>query len=203
MVIPFNLKPRKRKGAFPSESANRMRVGKKNIWMLIILFVGLLIPENPAQAEPRDRIQAAFIYKFTKFIQWPVQALDKSGGRFPVCVAGHGSMEEALREIEGQRVGDRPIVITGDFNPTAGQNCLILFVDRSESENWSILRKAMQGKAGLLIGDWPGFAASGGHIQFFMESDHVGFAINLKEVRASGLNISAKLLQLARIIETQ
>ncbi len=172
---------------------------------ILLVSAGLALGPRTAGAEEttREQVQAAFIYKFTRFIQWPDSALQGTAGEFPVCVAGQGPMSEALSLIEGKAVNGRRLTIRRKIKPQKASNCLILFISRSESNNFGTWRKALKGRPILLIGDWPGFGVSGGHIEFYMDSSYVRFAINFQEARDAGLKISSKLLQLARIVETR
>jgi hypothetical protein len=53
----------------------------------------------------------------------------------------------------------------------------------------------------LTVGENETFLDQGGMVALFVEQDHVRFSINQTRARASGLKISARLLQLARKVE--
>src|SRR5947208_2904068 len=53
----------------------------------------------------------------------------------------------------------------------------------------------------LTIGDTPGFAKSGGMINLILENNRVRFEVNVKAAKDADLNISSRLLALARIVQ--
>ncbi len=52
----------------------------------------------------------------------------------------------------------------------------------------------------LTVGETPGFAERGGMIRFTLEDNRVRFEINVEAAREADLNISSRLLTLAKII---
>ena len=66
----------------------------------------------------------------------------------------------------------------------------------------SILR-ALKGTGILTIGDTSGFAEQCGVINFYLSSGKVRFEINIEASRHENLQISSKLLRLARIVNSQ
>jgi hypothetical protein len=53
----------------------------------------------------------------------------------------------------------------------------------------------------LTVGEAEGFLSGGGAIEFVREGNRVRFDINVETARRAGLNISARLLQVARHVE--
>ena len=66
----------------------------------------------------------------------------------------------------------------------------------------SILR-TLKGTGILTIGDTSGFARQCGIINFYLKSGKVRFEINVEASRRENLQISSKLLRLARIINSK
>jgi hypothetical protein len=52
------------------------------------------------------------------------------------------------------------------------------------------------------VSDAPGFAAHGGMVGFATEGTRVRFEVNLTQAEKSSLKLSAKLLSLARLVDT-
>ena len=53
----------------------------------------------------------------------------------------------------------------------------------------------------MLVGEFDGFLASGGHINFFIVGGKVRFEIDPIKLKNSGINMSSKVLRLGRIHE--
>ena len=58
----------------------------------------------------------------------------------------------------------------------------------------------LKGVPVLTIGETPGFAKNGGIINLILEDNKVRFEVNVQAAKDADLNISSRLLALARII---
>jgi hypothetical protein len=54
----------------------------------------------------------------------------------------------------------------------------------------------------LLVGETPDFARRGGTITFTIEDERVRFEINVEAARRARLNVSATLLNVARVVRS-
>ena len=78
----------------------------------------------------------------------------------------------------------------------------ILFVHASEAARHAELIARLAGYPVLLVGETPDFARRGGSITFTIEDDRVRFEVNAEATRRARLNVSAKLLNVARVVRT-
>ena len=62
--------------------------------------------------------------------------------------------------------------------------------------------KVLRGKPVLLVGESPGFAASGGMINFVAAEQAVHFEINNETCHQAGLKLNAKLLSLGKRVHS-
>ena len=60
----------------------------------------------------------------------------------------------------------------------------------------------VEGRVVLTVADSAGFGERGVAVNFFLENDRVRFEINLATLRRDHLEISAKLLRLARLLKS-
>ena len=60
--------------------------------------------------------------------------------------------------------------------------------------------QVLKGAPVLTIGETPGFARNGGIINLILEDNKVRFEVNVQAAKDADLNISSRLLALARII---
>ena len=176
-------------------------------WLLVCC---LLLPPvargDPGSAAvpvaPEARIvKAAYVYNFTKFIEWATE----DGGRdrvatVIVCVLGSDPVGNALDEVASLESKGRPILVhhvrSGERIPA----CHILYIATTEAERFDAIL-AEVGSAGVLtVSDIPRFAERGGMIGFAIERGRVRIEINAARIRGSGLRISSKLLEVARVV---
>jgi hypothetical protein len=176
---------------------------------VILVFLACIVAPAADGAEDDDlllRLEVAYVYKLTRFIQWP-QA--PAGRPFVIGVIGDAPLEDAMQvlEREDRRVGGRHIEIRGYATPDGIGPCEILFVG-SAADHWlaAIVRRTA-GKPVLLIGDIPDSAGRGLAIELFRKPDIFGeaerlrFCIDPKALKGRDLVVSAQLYDVAEVVQ--
>jgi YfiR/HmsC-like len=168
---------------------------------ILILSASLLASCVRSQQPPSEyQVKAAFLFNFAKFVEWPQSSYMGGAAPFSICILGEDPFGDALNNLRGKFVANRPLAIWRIKNPEAGWRCQMLFVSASEKSHLPAIFAALHGANALLVGETDGFAAKGGAIQFTLEENHVRFVINPDAIRRAGLQISSKLLALATIV---
>ena len=156
-----------------------------------------------------QKVQAAYLYNFTKFVQWPKSAFQNDSASFVVAVLGDGPIEWILADtLRAKRVAGHPIVFRKfQWERTQDQfelqTCHIVFINESQSEDFDEVLSALRGHPVLVVSDIHDFARSGGMIGFVLEHGRIRFQINRVALERAKLKASAKLLKLARIVESR
>src|SRR2546430_7019656 len=179
-----------------------------------ILIVALSVslsgtPEAFAQApDSRDSseylIKAGFIYNFAKFVEWPTAAFSQPDSPIVIGVLGTDPFGNVLdRIVEDKKIGPRGFVVKRlkwgkDLKDL--RDCKILFVSASERAHIDEIVQSVKGLPILTVGETPGFAERGGMIRFTLEDNRVRFEVNVDAAHDADLNISSRLLTLAKII---
>jgi YfiR/HmsC-like len=143
-------------------------------------------------------LKAAFIYNFTKYIEWdePDKAAD-----FIIGIVGSSSISTPLERIaQTNNVKGRRILIRHYISPEAIGFCHILFIAGNQSVSLpSILEKA--GKGTLTVSEEPGYAKMGSAFNFILKNDKLKFEANLNAIYAANIKVSSQLLKLAILID--
>jgi hypothetical protein len=170
----------------------------------IAAIVGLLIALQTLRAEPPKpteyQVQAAYLYNFGKFVQWPAAALAGSG-TFTLCVLGDDPFGTILdttvagAALQGKTVGTKRIVTAREAT-----SCQILFISPSEDRGLDKILEALNKAAVLTVSNMPQFTERGGMIQFILEESRVRFRVNLTAAQNVGLLLSSQLLKLAAVV---
>jgi len=168
----------------------------------VVLAALLLCAPAFTQADDQQvteyRIKAAFLYNFSRFIEWP----DETGesGQFTICVLGVDPFGTAIDNLAGKNVHGSTLDIRR-LSTTAGMNdCRILYISKSESDRIGSILAPLQTRPVLTVSDTADFAEQGGIIRLKLVDKKVRFDINIDAAQRSGLNISSKLLSLATIV---
>ncbi|MBW8875630.1 MAG: YfiR family protein [Acidobacteria bacterium] len=146
-------------------------------------------------------VKAAFLYNFTKFVEWPPKAFADERSPLKICVLGQDPFGKILRSLMDEEVGGRRLqLLRVDTlnNPAA---CHVLFVSRSERDRLPQILVAVRDAPVLTVGDTPGFLDDGGMINFILEGSKVRFEIDQEAAERVGIKISSKLLALARHVK--
>jgi YfiR/HmsC-like len=157
-------------------------------------------PRAAAQQPGEYAVKAAFLYNFAKFVEWPVQAFPSPDAPFSMCVLGPDPFGGALdTAVANERIQGRPLVVRRLDVWDASARCHILFVSSALQTQFAALLGAGTFSRTLTVGDGDAFLQAGGHISFFLEENRVRFAINAESVARSDLQISSKLMRVARV----
>jgi len=78
----------------------------------------------------------------------------------------------------------------------------MLFIASAESSRAEEIVQLLKGTSVLTIAETPGFSKQGGVINFVLEDSKVRFEVNVDAAKQAGLNISSRLLSLAKIVQT-
>jgi YfiR/HmsC-like len=176
------------------------------LWRVILMLV-LLMGHMPAQAAASDsaeqqsleyKVKAAFLLNFTKFIEWPASEASHSGSPFNICILGSDPFGLALDQIvQGETVDGRKLVVER-IQREGLKSCQILYLGKSEKDVREILSVRVQGL--LTVGEGESFIRDGGMIAFVIENRRVRFYVNLGAARSAALQLSSKLLSVAKSV---
>ena len=151
-----------------------------------------------AQQTLEPDVKAAYLYNFTKYIEWPSEG-DKGSEPFRLCVLADPTIRNAIqRTMQGETVQGRPLVMVAPDTPRDAQQCQILYVGRSEQPRAATLLAAVRDQPVLTVGDSSRFTEQGGMIEFLLQDNRVRFDLNLPRAQQSKLRVSSNLLRVAR-----
>lgn len=156
-----------------------------------------------AQTNPslEYQVKAAFLFSFTKFIEWPSDAFHGDDAPITLCVFRHDPFGSALDEIiQGKTIKNHQVLARRVNEFPDLKSCQLVFVGKGEDKGLSEVLNSLKGTSALVVGETDAFAERGGGIQFFLEASQLRFAINVDAVQRARLTVSSKLLSLARVV---
>jgi uncharacterized protein DUF4154 len=163
---------------------------------LLFGFVLLLGFHAQAQYSEYD-VKAAFLFNFVQFVKWPGKP--DASGPITIGILGDDPFGGALESaVQGQSVGGRRIAIKRSRSVDALKGCQLVFISKSEKGRVGEILGSLQGTSSLTVGETEGFTRQGGMIGFTMEGGKVRFEINSGAAQRAGLEISSRLLRLAK-----
>ena len=146
-------------------------------------------------------VKAAFLYNFITFTEWPDSAFAAPDSPFVIGVLGLDPFGSSLdRLVAGEQVGKHPIVVKRFRRIDDARGSNLLFIAASEGSRVGPLLRRLQGTKILTVGEVTGFAEQGGAIGF-VTAGNVHLEVNAQAVKSAGLNLSSKIMRLARVVE--
>lgn len=146
------------------------------------------------------KVKAAFIYNFAKFTAWPSEAFSKSNAPFVIGIVGKDPFGSTMDEtLKNKSVEEHPVTIRR-VKWGEAKECHLLFVSGSEGTKTRDMDPVKTSPI-LTVGETSGFAQRGGIINFTVNDEKVGFEINPDAAKRAKLDISSKLLSLAKIVK--
>jgi hypothetical protein len=170
--------------------------------LMFLLIVGALaLVEAFAQSADEYDVKSAFVFNFTKFVEWPNLPNSDS---FKICMLGDDPFGGTLdRIVKGKVAYNQTIQIRRLKEPSEARQCQIVFVRGEEDTKAAKLLEAVRGMPVLTVSENRRFTKMGGMIVLYMKDGHVSVSINVQPAETAGLKISAKLMSLAKKDENE
>jgi len=169
------------------------------------------VPSTAVRAETVDpiktaQVKAAYLYNFAKFTTWPNNAFADESAPVVIGILGVDPFGQTLdRTVEGKTLESRKFVVErlpsgSEDDPAALRRCHILYVSASLKPRWVSILKHLVDAPVLVVGEGEEFAADGGMISFVLSAGNIVFHLNRDAVERSKLQLSSKLMKLAKVV---
>ena len=166
-----------------------------------IAILSALLPGNQASSQVNpNELKAVFLFNFAQFVEWPASAFPSSDAPLVIGVLGTDPFGKTLDDVlRNERARNRRLALERHKRLSDIQTCHILYISKSEQAHMDEILEAFRNRPVLTVAETDDFAREGGMIQLITDRK-VRLRINLKVAKAAGLSISAKMLQLADVI---
>jgi hypothetical protein len=148
-----------------------------------------------------DEVKAAFLYNFTKYIEWPAAAFQDAADPFRMCVAASRKFFRTVETlVTGETARGRPIQLIAP-EPTNLHRCHILFTGAQEATRFDAALPDLSRRPILTVGETKASFDRGGAILLVLDNSRVRFDVDVRSIEKAGLTVSAKLLRVARHVK--
>jgi len=152
-----------------------------------------------AQQDVSYAVHANIIYRFTKYISWPVYG---PSADFIIGIVGATPLYEELESfIANKTVGNRKIIIKKMSSSADEFACQILFISEDQSGSLKKIAEITKGSSILIVSESSGQSTKGSCINFVIINDHLKLEINKSNIEGRNLSIATELLSLGRIVK--
>lgn len=160
----------------------------------LLVALGLGLSPTPAPAADEVTLKAAYIYNFTKFIQWP----DEERPTLRLCAMGTDGFGKSLGALIGKPVRNMQIAVRNAVTLQEIPQCDLVVVTAGYAQSLDRVRQVVNGYPIVIVAESADAFPNGALMALMLRDDNIVFEVDLTTARQLGLRISAKLLQLAR-----
>lgn len=170
--------------------------------IFIIQIVNIINVLADSSSNKEHDVKAVFLYNFTNFIRWPETVLTPAS-TINLCTIGESQVADSLKAVVagGEKTSKNPVVLQRLKSRDDLSDCHIVFVSRTEQDNYSRILSNLLQKPILTIGESEDFIEQGGIIEFYLENNRVRLKISVQKLRAAQLSATANLLKVAKIAD--
>jgi hypothetical protein len=205
----MNDRQQGRRGDAPRRARRLVvRIDSRRIRRLPLFVLALWLLSNPPATLARDEgtaeypVKLAFLYNFTKFVEWPSESYPDPGAPFAICVVGDDPFSPDMkRELGTRTIGGHPVEVRTLKATDSLSACHVVFVPSTQKDQAARIVSGLKGSSTLTVGETEGFALQGGIINLTIEENKVHFEVNPQAAKRAGLTISSQLLKLATIVQ--
>ena len=156
----------------------------------------------PSDLAVEYRLKAAYLYNFTKFVEWPADAVSRTPFLVGVIDPEGVAARIIAETLEGKSTADgRPITVR-HFQALSSEvsGCHQLFLTRASGVTPADARAFIKTTSILLIGETDNFAEHGGVIGLVVSGDSVRCEVNLAGAQRAGVKLSGRLASISRLV---
>ena len=178
----------------PHSRRRSVRLVCAHVALAALALLGIPAASRAAPMAHEYDVKAVYLLGFAKFIRWPASAFANAKAPFVIGVLGKDPFKGRLaRACANGAVGGRPVVIRHLKRGAPLKGCHIVFVCDSEKRHMARTIAGIGGAPVLMIGDFAGFAAKGGHFNFIPLGGGVSYEFNPGAAGRNGFTIPAKI----------
>lgn len=140
-------------------------------------------------------LKAAFLYNFALYTSWP----PPPPTTVTLCSIGHDDLGAAFDALANKQVDGKPVQVRRIDSAADARSCHVLYVPESGGSNLPALARGLASQPVLIVSDAGNLDAA--MILIEPDGNRFAFSVNLARVRHAGLDVSSKLLRLARVVK--
>jgi hypothetical protein len=166
--------------------------------LTLTLLLGVVLSATAQPPSLEYDVKAAFILNFVRYVEWP------PSDRQPplrICVLAENPFGDRLAAVvAGEQWQGGAIEVRVVPDARRGAECHLLYVPAGATSQFTAGAPLVASRAVLTVGEHDRFLDQGGVMRLFLEENRVRFSVNQQSAERAGLQISSRLLRLARTV---
>lgn len=172
-------------------------------FLLSIIGLALLLGQISgvrAQSLEEQTVLAALALNIVRFTAWSPEAQVQMAKTIEFCVVGDNVVQQSFATIDNKPIGDKILHVTNLSRLRNFEQCAVLYISEIKQNVLLQVFVEIKKRPLLTIGQGSDFASQGGMVGLENIDEKINLYVNLPVVHESNLNISARLLKLAKIV---
>jgi YfiR/HmsC-like len=166
----------------------------------LLSLASIIVSEARAQSVSEDSVKAAFLYRFTEYVDWPQPALQSA--QFTIAVLDDSHVAEELEHVvTGHQVKGRTPKVKLVHRAREATDAQIVFMGSGDEDAHRRFIAGLNGRPVLIVTDEEHGLEEGSTVNFMLVDHRLRFEISLTAAARSGLKISSELLSVAARVE--
>lgn len=164
---------------------------------ITLVFALFLFAKSAAFAQDNSKIQATFIYNFTRLVSWPASYQSND---FVIGVLGSSPLLAELRDLAAtKKAGSQTIVVKQFSSVETIEQCHILIVPSSQSRRLQDASAHVKSNSfnTLVVSDNTSGIKNGSVINFVVVDNRQRFELSENKAKEFGLTLGSEILRLA------
>lgn len=185
-----------------------LQVLRSSPWSRLV-FAGILLwsfgvaHADVAGPSSEAKVKAAFMFKFTAYVEWPARAFEKPDSPFVIGVVEADEVAAELSRLAaGRSVNNRPIVVRRLAANDAPAGNQLLFIGSAASGRLGKILGSINTQPSLTVTELDDATTFASVINFVVVDDQVRFDVSLPAAERASLKISSRLLSVAHQVVT-
>ena len=171
-----------------------------HVGVVLLTTACWLVGISRMSAQSADDVEAAFLFNFSKFVEWPSKAF--ADGQAPVTIGfvGKASLANVFEQnAKGKNANGRELLVKRLDAGGGAESCQIVFI--GDASQVAAVLGAVKGKPVLTVGEGDAFLSAGGMIALSRDGSRLVFDINAGAIKASDLKSDPKIEKAARSVK--
>lgn len=178
--------------------ARRTLFWSKRILLTALGFALLMVEFETGATDIGHQVKAAYLYKFTNFVEWPANAFSGQDSPLIIGIVGADALADELQIASaGHAVNGRKLAVRKLRPADPITDVHVLFIGNVTRNRLTEIYALVRERPILTVTDSDEAHAIGSMVNFVMTSDRLRFEVALKPVTTAHLKISALMLAAA------
>jgi len=161
-----------------------------------LVSLGLLLALAPALAADESELKAAIVFNVLVFVEWPDELKT-----IELCTSADNPLLPALRRLDGRDVRNRAFRLQEVATDVPPASCRAAFVDAADRTKRALMVKNLAEAGVFMISDDAEAPSRSTAVIMQRAGTRIALDVNLPAVRQARVQVSSKLLRLARTVK--